>query len=293
MTLASIYADMDEKQLLEFAKVCENAERFDDMSEIMKQIVEKAHANKQPLQEEHQSLMSVAFKNVVGDLRKAMRKLELEEEKEEYKELQTAYKNRIINQVKVQCKSVIDLLTQNLLDSEFVNSHNNAWAQAAIDNANEDSVKNAEEGKKETVLQEIFKAKLDAVTVKKLEAQTFYLKMLGDYWRYLSEAAPSGGSKDSAHKNYEAAWKMAKSFMAPTHPTRLGLALNSSVFVQEIKKDTKKAQEIAKEAFESAIQSLDTLNDNSYKDSTLIMQLLRDNLTIWQENKADNGELED
>jgi len=26
---------------------------------------------------------------------------------------------------------------------------------------------------------------------------------------------------------------------------------------------------------------LDTLNEDSYKDSTLIMQLLRDNLTLW------------
>ena len=30
-----------------------------------------------------------------------------------------------------------------------------------------------------------------------------------------------------------------------------------------------------------AIAELDTLNEESYKDSTLIMQLLRDNLTLW------------
>lgn len=34
------------------------------------------------------------------------------------------------------------------------------------------------------------------------------------------------------------------------------------------------------QAFDEAIAELDTLNEDSYKDSTLIMQLLRDNLTV-------------
>ncbi len=35
------------------------------------------------------------------------------------------------------------------------------------------------------------------------------------------------------------------------------------------------------QAFDEAIAELDTLNEDCYKDSTLIMQLLRDNLTLW------------
>ncbi|KAJ1883997.1 14-3-3 protein, partial [Kickxella alabastrina] len=42
-----------------------------------------------------------------------------------------------------------------------------------------------------------------------------------------------------------------------------------------------KACHLAKQAFDDAIAELDSLSEDSYKDSTLIMQLLRDNLTLW------------
>ena len=57
--------------------------------------------------------------------------------------------------------------------------------------------------------------------------------------------------------------------------------LNFSVCYYEILKNPEKACELAKKSFDDAIQKLDTLTDERYKDSTLIMQLLRDNLTLW------------
>jgi len=286
---------MDKKELLNFARVCENAERFEDMSDVMKMIVTKSEGGK-GLTDDHQALMSVAFKNVVGDLRKAMRKLEVEVPEEGMEELHKSYKKRIVAQVKKQCEGVIGLLRDNLINKEFVSSHNQKWEEHAAEaNKNKDAKEAAKESS--TQVQEQFMKGLNLDNegdyLKKLEAQTFFLKMLGDYWRYLSEAEQTDDSVKHADENYTNAWKMAKSFMAPTHPTRLGLALNSSVFVQEIQRDTNKAQRIAKEAFESAIQSLDTLNDTSYKDSTLIMQLLRDNLTIWQDQGPQDKQEED
>ncbi|MCL4151686.1 UNVERIFIED_CONTAM: hypothetical protein GTU68_064854 [Idotea baltica] len=66
--------------------------------------------------------------------------------------------------------------------------------------------------------------------------------------------------------------------LPPTHPIRLGLALNFSVFYYEIA------------AFDDAIAELDTLSEDSYKDSTLIMQLLRDNLTLWTSDMQGDGD---
>ena len=68
--------------------------------------------------------------------------------------------------------------------------------------------------------------------------------------------------------------------LSTTHPIRLGLALNFSVFYYEIMNAPDKACELAKKAFDDAIAELDSLKEDSYKDSTLIMQLLRDNLTV-------------
>jgi len=63
----------------------------------------------------------------------------------------------------------------------------------------------------------------------------------------------------------------------------LGLALNYSVFYYEIKQNPNKACKMARAAFDDAIADLDNVEDEFYKDATLIMQLLRDNLTLWTE----------
>merc|ERR1711913_193108 len=121
------------------------------------------------------------------------------------------------------------------------------------------------------------------------ESKVFYLKMKGDYYRYLAEVA-LGDAKaavvDDSQKAYQDAFEISKSKMQPTHPIRLGLALNFSVFYYEILNSPDKACQLAKQAFDDAIAELDTLNEDSYEDSTLIMQLLRDNLTLWTSDTA-------
>lgn len=128
------------------------------------------------------------------------------------------------------------------------------------------------------------------------ESKVFYLKMKGDYYRYLAEVA-QGKDRDDIMKHsedaYTAAFKIAEKEMAPTHPIRLGLALNFSVFHYEILNNPDEACSLAKTAFDLAIAELDTLSEESYKDSTLIMQLLRDNLTLWTSDAPqDDDEVE-
>jgi len=47
------------------------------------------------------------------------------------------------------------------------------------------------------------------------------------------------------------------------------------------------ACKLARQSFEDAIAELDNVSEDSYKDSTLIMQLLRDNLTLWTSDEAE------
>merc|ERR1711957_1061843 len=86
---------------------------------------------------------------------------------------------------------------------------------------------------------------------------------------------------NSATEAYEEAQKVAEKDLAVTHPIRLGLALNFSAFQYEVLSNPDEACKMARTAFEDAIAELDNVAEDSYKDSTLIMQLLRDNLTLW------------
>merc|ERR1712072_873588 len=111
------------------------------------------------------------------------------------------------------------------------------------------------------------------------ESKVFYQKMKADYYRYIAEYKGEPDKKaaaNSAKEAYEAAQSVAEKDLAVTHPIRLGLALNFSVFQYEVLSNPEEACKMARTAFEDAIAELDSVAED-YKDSTLIMQLLRDN----------------
>ena len=125
----------------------------------------------------------------------------------------------------------------------------------------------------------------------------FFSNRKGDYYRYLAEIGKDEKSEenekdpdeksasDHALDAYKAAVKEAE-LLPTTSPIRLGLYLNYSVFFYELRNDPEEACKLAKTAFDTAIADLDTLSEDSYKDSTLIMQLLRDNLTLWTSDQG-------
>jgi 14-3-3 protein epsilon len=117
----------------------------------------------------------------------------------------------------------------------------------------------------------------------------FFHKLNGDYNRYGAEAS-HGETREVFKNKAKEAYQQAQSLcataseadnLAETSPIRLGLALNYSVFNYEIAENKSEARELAQAAFDNAIDKLDTLTDEEYRDSTLIMQLLKDNLSLW------------
>jgi len=236
----------EKEELVQRAKLAEQAERYDDMAASMKAVTETGIE----LSNEERNLLSVAYKNVVGARRSSWRVISSIEQKTEGSErkqqMAKEYREKVEKELRDICNDVLALLDQYLI--------------AKASNA---------------------------------ESKVFYLKMKGDYYRYLAEVA-LGDAKtaviEDSQKAYQDAFEISKSRMQPTHPIRLGLALNFSVFYYEILNSPDKACQLAKQAFDDAIAELDTLNEDSYKDSTLIMQLLRDNLTLWTSDTTDGGD---
>ncbi|KXN90260.1 14-3-3-like protein GF14 mu [Leucoagaricus sp. SymC.cos] len=119
------------------------------------------------------------------------------------------------------------------------------------------------------------------------EETVFYSKMKGDYFRYLAEFALKKDRERYGEQSlnaYKVAYKHAQAMLEPLHPTRLGLALNFSVFYHDVRKSPERACHLAKSAFDDAIQSLDQANiqmDQTMRDSLTILQLLRDDLILW------------
>jgi len=232
------------------AKLAEQAERYDEMVEFMKNVAENSTGD---LSLEERNLLSVAYKNVVGARRASLRIIGSIEAKEIEKNSSNA---KIVSTYKIKVSDELNHICQDILE--------------LLD-------------KEQTGL--IAKAEAQA------EAKVFYLKMKADYYRYLAEFAEKAEKVDHS-KNAEEAYKAATSQaseLAPTHPIRLGLALNYSVFLYEVQQKSQEACDLAKQAFDDAIAELDTLDEESYKDSTLIMQLLRDNLTLWTSDDNDGN----
>lgn len=193
------------------------------------------------LTNEERNLLSVAYKNVVGARRSSWRVISSIEQKTEGNERKQTMSREYREKIEKELDDICNDVL-TLLDRYLVPKASNA------------------------------------------ESKVFYLKMQGDYYRYLAEVATGSTKAEVVAKSensYQGALDIAKDQMQPTHPIRLGLALNYSVFFYEILNAPDRACHLAKQAFDDAIAELDTLNEDSYKDSTLIMQLLRDNLTLW------------
>merc|ERR1719445_1940123 len=184
----------------------------------MKALVKHCAERKENLTVDERNLLSVAYKNVIGARRASWRTLNGESQDQDSKsaDLIPTYKNQVQKELTNICNEVLALLKKDLIKKDTI--------QTYLDDDNT-TKKSDPEG----------------------EAQVFYLKMAGDYYRYLAEAVIE-------------------------------------------KKIEEQAADFYKQAFDEAISKLDKLEEADYKDSTLIMQLLRDNLTLWTSSEAEQQE---
>jgi 14-3-3 protein epsilon len=240
--VCSLADGLEAAKVVDIVRIAETAERYEDMCVFVKKLVKLKSAKGEDLDVDERNLLSVAYKNVVGQARSSWRTLNAGFDDCD-QDLINKYKSIIERQLEAICLEIIDLLTTSLCKTVEGNGD---------------------------------------------ETEVFYLKMCGDYYRYMSEFNEDDKYKKAAEEFYKKAMDVAEANLNETHPTRLGLALNFSVCYYEILKEPEKACDLAKKSFDAAIEKLDTLNDASYKDSTLIMQLLRDNLTLWTSNDEED-----
>ncbi|XP_030847765.1 14-3-3 family protein artA isoform X2 [Strongylocentrotus purpuratus] len=219
------------------------AEQAERYDEMVNHMKDVARVNEE-LSVEERNLLSVAYKNVIGARRASWRIVSSIEQKDKTRE-DDSQKIEQVKGCRVEIEQELTQICDDILD---------LLEKSLIPNA------------------------------KSSESKVFYHKMKGDYHRYLAEFSLDSKRKSASDQSlaaYKTAVEIAGIELTPTHPIRLGLALNFSVFYYEILNSPDRACRLAKTAFDDAIAELDNLNEESYKDSTLIMQLLRDNLTLW------------
>merc|ERR1712156_273369 len=117
------------------------------------------------------------------------------------------------------------------------------------------------------------------------EAKAFFVKMVGDYYRYIAENA-----KDS---RLEEVKQKAKQAYEEANAIKLPLALNFSVFNYEVLKDHAKACELADNALQSALDKIDELEEDDFRDAKSIIELLKENLTLWKEEEEGDNQIDD
>jgi 14-3-3 protein epsilon len=233
------------------SKLAEQCERYDEMTVEVKKAVDLDAK----LSTEERNLLSIAYKNVIGSRRSAWRILSAFEAKE---------------------KTVVESGTDEAASSRL----------RVVEN-----MRQQVEGELSKIGNEVIEL-LDKQLIPGAEAEeskVFFWKMKADYHRYMCEFAVADTRKQRAEDSL-VAYKQANEIataLATTNSIRLGLALNFSVFYYEILNSQDKACRLAKAAFDDAIGELESLEADQYKEATLILQLLRDNLTLWTSDNYD------
>lgn len=124
------------------------------------------------------------------------------------------------------------------------------------------------------------------------ENKVFYYKMLADYFRHTTDFFGENSKEEyvdaisESLANYRYAMELGQRHLEPTSPIFLSLVLNYSVFMYDMQNNVAEATLLAETAFNRAVQTMHLLPEDQHKESTLLLQLLRDNLQLWKHAAA-------
>ncbi|KAL4432754.1 hypothetical protein ABPG74_011575 [Tetrahymena malaccensis] len=268
-------------KLLLQARLAQQTQRFEEMVKFVNMIAQEDGVQ---LRREEEILLSSAYKSLVGNKRAELRVLMQIEKNERGNQTPAQnkylmkYINKIEKEICLRCEEINSLIDRNLM--KYVSDL------------------------KQKIL--YFKLKGDYM---RYYAEVLKTRLLMYHMReqsYLQDDDSNHSSnQDEEDENeqalsnfefkefeevneealfaYSEAEKLAKSELALSNPLRLALYLNMSVYFFEIQDKVKQAIQIANEAFQGAINNIESENEENYRDCTLIMQLLRDNITYWNE----------
>lgn len=232
----------DDEKYVLLAKIAEAGKRYEEMAQYMKDRVEIGGGH---LNAEERDLLSFSYKNVMDERRHAMRVV----------------------------KSIAKMKAKDGVADEA------AWAE-------DYSTKVAAEAS--TICRTV-----DALIKNNLmpyagdgESKVFYLKLRGDYNRYLAEVAAEDEDRfaavETAKAAYAAADVEATKFLLHTHPVRLGLALNYSIFQHDVLDDREAAMEMASSTFEFGRALVAKMPEDAQQEAALSLQMLQENLLLWE-----------
>jgi 14-3-3 protein epsilon len=245
--------------------------RRKDVIKQLKSVISYSDAR---LTMEERNLLSIAYKHVTGTLRTSWRTVENIEKQEGASGCATPHEIALIRRQREKieleladaCQDLLDLLDRHLVPA-------------------------AEAGEERVFYHKMHVHPFHLEKAYLISCALFFYRQ-GDYHRYLAEFARRQQRERSAHlalEAYKASYKHAFGTLPPWHPTRLGVALNFSVFFHDVRGSPDRACHLAKHAFDEAVAAMHATPEHTFRDSLMILHLLRDDIILWSAEMQPDG----
>ena len=185
------------------------------------------------------------FEDMVDQLEKVMMEKGADVSSDERNLLSVAFKN-LISSKRAACRTIA-AIEQNPKYSKFSDALSNY--KQSIETKLQDDCQRIVDMINKHVLQKSCEG----------EPKAFFVKMVGDYYRYIAENA-KGANLEKVKQGALDAYNQANEItLPPCNPIKLGLALNFSVFHYEVMKNHKAACDLADKALQDALDKIDEL----------------------------------